>query len=94
MSDPALVGTIIVLVIACIPAGLLALPVIAVIIRVRSLEGVVDTMLKTQVNTLDLIPERLHERLGKSEQWIEAHEALARHIAAQSQHRRNEGGLQ
>lgn len=98
MSDPALVGVAIVFIIACIPAGFLALPMIATIIRVKNLESQTKTALaqiaEFQGNLIDEMPEKHGERLAKVEKWIEGREALARHITAQAQHRRNEGGLQ
>lgn len=99
MSDPVLIGIAIVLVIACIPAGLIALPMIAVIIRVKNLESQTKTALaqiaEFQGNLIDEMPEKHGERLVKVEKWIEGREALARHITAQTQHRRGgEGGLQ
>lgn len=80
MSDPALMGIVIVFVIACIPAGLLALPVIATIIRLKNLESRFE-------KTAEQLPASLVSRIAELERWVEAREALAKHVTAQAQHR-------
>lgn len=99
MSDPALIGIAIVFIIACIPAGLLALPVIATIIRVKNLESQTKTALaqiaEFQGNVLDALPEDLKPRLAHVERELKIASATRNHLRAQTMHSRgNEGGVQ